>query len=99
MGPRFRGDDRQKLSPRVRSSERMISKLRCGKGVAACNRARAEAGVEPTLALLGGSVREGIRNRIAARASLQRVVSDRGRGAQGRFHVAWFDERRLALAL
>src|SRR5262245_17196885 len=65
-----------------------ISKLRGGKGVAACDRAGAEAGIEPALALLGGAVREGVRNRVAARPPLQRVIADRRRGAQRGLDVA-----------
>src|SRR5262245_52151839 len=76
-----------------------MSKLRCSKGIAACDRTGAEASVEPALALLGASVRERVRNHVAARASLQRVVADGGGGAQGGLDVARFDECRLPLAL
>src|SRR4029453_17911128 len=74
-------------------------KLRGGKGVAACNRAGAEAGIEPAFALLRAAMREGIRDRVAAGASLQRVVAHRGRRAQRGCDVARLDEWRLALAL
>src|SRR5262245_41326747 len=77
---------------------RARSQLRRGKGVAAPDLARLQAGIEPALALLGAPVREGIGNDVALRPALERVVADCCRGAQCRLHVARFDERRLALA-
>src|SRR4029453_12838509 len=74
------------------------SQLRRGKGVAAPDLARLQAGIEPALALLGAPVREGVGNDVALRLALERIVTDRGRGAQGNLHVAGFDEQRLALA-
>src|SRR6476659_8036110 len=76
-----------------------ISKLRGGEGVAACDRTGAEAGIEPALALLGASMRERVRNHVAARASLQRVIADRGGGTQRGLDVARFDECGLPLVL
>src|SRR5262245_40475153 len=75
----------------------MYSQLRRGESIAAPHLARLEAGHEPTLALLGAAVREGIRNDIALCLALQGIVADRCRGAQRRLNVSRLDERRLAL--
>src|SRR5262249_2492617 len=63
------------------SGLRPSSKLRGGEGVAACDRARAEAGIEPALALLGAPMGKGIGTHVAPRPPRQRIVTDRGRGA------------------
>ena len=57
-----------------------------------------EAGHEPALALLRGAVGEAVGHHVALRLPLQRVVADRGGGAQRGFDVAGLDERRLSLA-
>ena len=76
------------------------SQLGCGKGVAAPHLARMEAGIEPALAVLGAAVRKGIGNDIAValRLALERIVANRGGGAQRRLDVARLDKRWLALA-
>src|SRR5262249_10178095 len=72
--------------------------LRRLEGVAACDRAAAQAGHEPALALLGRAMGEAVGHHVALRTPLQRVVADRRRRAHGGFDVALFDEGRFALA-
>ena len=74
------------------------SQLRRGKSITTSHRAGFQAGIEPALALLGGPVRKGIRNDIALRLALERVVADRGRGTQGRLQVPGLYECWLVLA-
>src|ERR1700730_15137382 len=61
--------------------------------------ALAQAGREPALALLGAAVGERVRDHVAARLALQRVVADRRRGAHRRLDVALLDEGRPAAIL
>jgi hypothetical protein len=71
----FDGANPSAMRPSVKDSQ-----LCRGEGVAACHRARLEAGGEPALALLRAPVREGVGNDVSLRFTLESVVADRSRG-------------------
>src|ERR1700736_1099663 len=62
---------------------------RCRAECIAClQRSLLIAGHEPSLALFGRAVREGIRHHPPGRLPLQRIVADCGRGSQGAVDIA-----------
>src|SRR5262245_53258400 len=72
----------------IRATQSPSELRRRRKRVAAVDRTRLEAGIEPALALFGAAVGERVRHHTTLRLALQRVVADRSRGAECGLDVA-----------
>src|SRR4051794_27705370 len=82
-----RGEPKARLpAPSARSNPRAGV-----EGVASLHIAALQPVLKPALALLGGAVRERVRDRIALRLLLQAVIADRGRRAHRGFDIARLD--------
>src|SRR5262245_1274827 len=79
-----------------RTTSELCARRKC---VAALRRSLLHAGVEPALALLGCAMCEAIRHHPALRAPLQRVVTDRGGGAQRGLDVAGLQQMPALVGL
>lgn len=81
---------RQRREPEAMKRVKLLS-----EGVAGGNRATIQPFAEPGHALLGASVGKGFRLDAAAGHLLDMIVANGGSCAEGRFHVAGFQEATL----
>src|SRR5437867_4780715 len=79
-----------------RTKSELCARRKC---IAALRRSLLHAGVEPALALLGRAMCEAVRHHPALRAPLQRVVPDRGGGAQRGLDVARLQQMPALIGL